>query len=202
MVGLGSGRTVTQFVRALGRWRKTKGAKVQVVPSSLQIQLVAEAVKLPLIAFSEAKDVELVVDGADQIDSRRRLLKGGGGALLREKILYTRAKRRVILADATKFARWLTRPVPIELPSLARHAVEGEVRKRATSVTLRTSEKGYPFVTENGNLILDAYFGGIKHPLKLERELKGLPGVVEVGLFPVPPDVILRGEPDGRVRRL
>lgn len=200
IIGLGSGSTVAGFVEVLGKHVAERRKKLLVVPSSLQIQLLAEDARLRTVPLDEVTKVDLVVDGADQIDARRRMIKGGGGALLREKLLYRRARRRVILADASKFARWLTRPVPVECVRFARRAVEAELKERGATPTLRMLDKGYPFVTENGNLIVDAYFGGITEPSKLEAELTQIPGVVAVGLFTLPPDTIYRVDPEGTIR--
>jgi ribose 5-phosphate isomerase A len=176
-LGLGSGSSVLHFVRAL------RNAPIRVIPSSSQIQLAAEAVGLEVVSASHITKIDLAVDGVDLAVPGIGMIKGGGGALLREKIILTAAKRVIILGDESKFRSKLSGPVPIEVHPFARSLVEGKLKRLARTVTLRTDNKGYPYITENGNMILDANFGVISSPRKLEIEVKSIPGVMEVGIF-------------------
>jgi ribose 5-phosphate isomerase A len=141
--------------------------------------------------------IDIVFDGADQIDGKFNMIKGGGGALLREKILISAAKKVVIMADAAKFVQSFSRPVPIEVHPMARSVVWQKLVQIGGQPVLRTLEKGYPFVTENGNLILDASFPSITDAKKMEVELKNIAGVLEAGLFTRRADVYYKAKNDG-----
>jgi ribose 5-phosphate isomerase A len=181
IIGLGSGRALAYLVRELGRWPIKK--KIRFVVTSLQIGVEAEDAGLLILNAPKSKQVDIVFDGADQIDANLFMIKGGGGALLREKILMYSAKKVIILADSSKFVDQFKRSVPIEVIPFARSTVHQNLTKFGARVELRKSEKGYPYLTDNGNIIFDAYFPSIQNPEALEKELTCIPGVVEVGIF-------------------
>jgi ribose 5-phosphate isomerase A len=156
---------------------------VEFVTTSIQIKIEAEKVGLKLADESNFVDIDVVFDGADQIDSDFNMIKGGGGALLREKVLISGANKVVILADDTKFVNRLTQPVPIEIHKFARSFLLKRLKEIGGSPKLRTMDKGYPYVTENGNIVLDTSFNPIGNIRNKEIELKNIPGVLEVGLF-------------------
>ena len=156
---------------------------VEFVTTSIQIKIEAEKVGLKIADESSFVDIDVVFDGADQIDSDFNMIKGGGGALLREKVLISAANKVVILADDTKFVNRLTQPVPIEIHKFARSFLLKRLKEIGGSPKLRTMDKGYPYVTENGNIVLDTSFNSIGNVRNKEIELKNLPGVLEVGLF-------------------
>jgi ribose 5-phosphate isomerase A len=156
---------------------------VEFVTTSIQIKIEAEKVGLKLADESNFVDIDVVFDGADQIDSDFNMIKGGGGALLREKVLISAAKKVVILADDSKFVKRLTQPVPIEIHKFARSFLLKRLKEIGGNPKLRTMDKGYPYVTENGNIILDTSFNPIGNVRNKETELKNIPGVLEVGLF-------------------
>ena len=153
------------------------------VTTSIQIKIEAEKVGLKIVDESSIADINVVFDGADQIDSDFNMIKGGGGALLREKVLISAANKVVILADVTKFVKQLTQPIPIEVHKFARSLVMKRLKEVGGSPKLRTMDKGYPSVTENGNIVLDTSFSSLGNPRGKEIELKSIPGVLEVGLF-------------------
>ena len=153
------------------------------VTTSIQIKIEAEKVGLKIVDESSFDDIDVVFDGADQIDSDFNMIKGGGGALLREKVLISAANKVVILADVTKFVKRLTQPIPIEIHKFARSLLMKRLKELGGSPKLRTMDKGYPSVTENGNLVLDTSFSSLGNPQSKEIELKSIPGVLEVGLF-------------------
>lgn len=181
VVGLGSGSTMTILVRELANLPYKRS--VEFVTTSTQIKIEAEKVGLKIADESNFVDIDVVFDGADQIDSDFNMIKGGGGALLREKVLISAANKVVILADDTKFVKRLTQPVPIEIHKFARSFLLKRLREIGGSPKLRTMDKGYPYVTENGNIILDTSFNSIGNIRNKEIELKNIPGVLEVGLF-------------------
>lgn len=195
VVGLGSGSTVAHIVREMAKLPGKES--IEFVPTSLQIKLEAERSALRLVGEERIQDIDIVFDGADQIDSRFNMIKGGGGALLREKILISAAKKVAIVADASKFVQSFNRSVPIEIHPMARSIVWKKLFEMGGKPTLRTLDKGYPFITENGNIILDTTFASIPDPKKKENELKNIAGVLEVGIFTRRADVYYKAKDDG-----
>jgi len=196
-IGLGSGRSATAFVKSLSSLVKKKKFNIKCVPTSLQIKLEAEKGNLHLIDTVLDK-IDIVFDGADQIDKGKNLIKGGGGALLRENILINAAKKVVIMADDSKFVTNFDRSVPVEVHPLARNTVTKNISKIGGKPKLRTLDRGYPFITENGNIILDCNFGVIKKPKLLREKIKNISGVLEVGIFTRKPDIIYRARSTGK----
>ncbi len=197
IIGLGSGRAATAFVKSLSLFVKKKKLNIRCIPTSLQIKLEAEKGKLHLMDTILDK-IDIVFDGADQIDKAKNLIKGGGGALLRENILISTAKKVVIMADASKFVTNFKRDVPVEVHPLARNTVTKAISKIGGKPSIRTFDRGYPFVTENGNIILDCNFGIIKKPKLLQESVKKISGVLEVGIFTRKPDIIYKAKSNGK----
>ena len=197
IIGLGSGRAATAFVKSLSLFVKKKKLNIRCIPTSLQIKLEAEKGKLHLMDTILDK-IDIVFDGADQIDKAKNLIKGGGGALLRENILISAAKKVVIMADASKFVTNFKRDVPVEVHPLARNTVTKAISKIGGKPSIRTFDRGYPFVTENGNIILDCNFGIIKKPKLLQESVKKISGVLEVGIFTRNPDIIYKAKSNGK----
>ncbi len=196
-IGLGSGRAATAFVKSLSLFVKKKKLDVKCIPTSLQIKLEAEKGKLHLMDTILDK-IDIVFDGADQIDRGKNLIKGGGGALLRENILINAAKKVVIMADESKFVTNFNRNVPVEVHPLARSTVTKHISKIGGKSTIRTLDRGYPFITENGNIILDCNFGVIKKPKLLQEKIKKISGILEVGIFTRKPDIIYKARSNGK----
>jgi ribose 5-phosphate isomerase A len=197
VLGLGSGRATTAIVRSLGSYLKKNKIKIKAIPTSLQIKIEAEKAGIPIIEADQIEHIDLVFDGADQIDENKNMIKGGGGALLREKILINTAKKVVIIADESKFVKKLNRSVPVEVHPFARNIAAKQLQKYGGKPNLRVIERGYPFVTENGNVILDCDFGEISKPKELAIKIIEIPGVIEVGLFNKP-DIIYKAKENGR----
>ncbi|MEC9435912.1 MAG: ribose 5-phosphate isomerase A, partial [Thermoproteota archaeon] len=197
-VGLGSGRAATTLVKSLSKYIKTKKITVKCVPTSMQIKLIAEKGGLELIDADQIDKIDLVFDGADQIDKNKFLIKGGGGALLKENILISAAKKVIIMADSSKFVKDFNRTVPIEVQPSARQIVWKKIEKIGGKPELRTLDRGYPFFTENSNIILDCGFGVIKNPKILQQKLLNIPGVIEVGIFTRKPDIIYKAKANGK----
>lgn len=184
-IGLGSGRAVTKIVKLLSA-EVIQNCKF--VCTSLQIKIEAEKKNLEIVDESKIPLLDLVIDGADQIDKKNHLIKGGGGALLREKILYYSARKTIIVADSSKFVEFFSRSVPVEIIPFARNAVLPFIAKIGGNPSLRLLDRGYPYITENGNLILDTVFNDYSNIENLEAQLKKIPGIMETGLFIKPPD--------------
>jgi ribose 5-phosphate isomerase A len=188
-LGLGTGSTAARFVHLLGE-RVAQGLKVRGVPTSEATQTLAEACGIPIVSADHVASIQLAVDGADEIDAEFNLIKGGGGALLREKIVAAASAHFVVIADESK---WVDRlgafPLPVEVtpfgfPLTAKKiydAMKGSGCE-GREVTLRERE-GRPFVTDGGNLILDCKCEAIPRPAALAEALNRIPGVVEHGLF-------------------
>ena len=198
IVGLGSGRAATALVKSLSSYVSKKKINIKCIPTSAQIKMVAEKGKLHLIEADQINKIDIVFDGADQIDKQKNLIKGGGGALLKENILISAAKKVVIMADKTKFVKNFNRTVPVEIQISARNIIADNIIKIGGKSNVRVLDRGYPFVTENGNLILDCDFGTIKNPKSLQQKILNIPGVLEVGIFTRKPDVIYRAKSNGK----
>ena len=188
-LGLGSGSTAARFVEALGR-KVAQGLQVLCVPTSEATRAQAVRLGIPLTTLDETPHLHLTVDGADEIDDQLRMIKGGGGALLREKIVATASDQVVIIADASKLVERLGKyPLPVEVARFGVTATRKLVEAIAAQagcegeIGLRRDKSGEPFVTDEGNLILDCAFGHIPEPEVLAFALKRVPGVVEHGLF-------------------
>jgi ribose 5-phosphate isomerase A len=195
IVGLGSGSTVAQLVQEMSRLPDKNS--IRCIPTSLQIKIEAERAGLVSADESLIPLVDVVFDGADQIDFKFNMIKGGGGALLREKVLISSAKKVIIMADSSKYVEALNRSVPVEVHPFARASTEVQLRKIGGTPSLRVLEKGYPFVTENGNVIFDTLFKEISKPSQLETQIKFLPGVQEAGIFTRKPDFVYLTKQDG-----
>ena len=208
VVGLGSGSTAALAVRRLGERVREEGLDILCVPTSYQIALLATEVGLKLTSLNEHPEPDIAIDGADQVDEELNLIKGGGAALTLEKIVDSAARKLAIIVDESKLASRLGEnglPVPIEvLPAALRVVLKRLEGLGATDVRVREAGKGKvgPVVTDNGNLMVDAYFGPISNPGGLEASIKALPGVIEVGLFVGMTDVLYVGARDGSVRKL
>jgi ribose 5-phosphate isomerase A len=201
IVGLGSGSTAYFTVVALGE-RVKAGLKIVGIPTSVHTGELARAVGIPLTTLDEHPEIDITIDGADEVGPKLNLIKGGGGALLREKVITTASKQMVVVADSSKVVPVLGKfPLPIEVISFARTVVEKKVASLGASPKLRTKADGSPFVTDNGNQILDCSFGKIADPAALALILSTIPGIVEHGLFIGLASVVLVGR-GGRVEEL
>lgn len=196
VVGLGTGSTAAHAIRAIGR-AVDAGLDVHGVPTSFASRELAREAEIPLIALDDVETIDLAIDGADQV-ADGHLIKGGGAAHAREKIVDTAADRFVVVADPSKETETLDRSVPVEVLPAARQTVSSAVRSVGGDPTLRTAErKDGPVVTDNGNLVVDCEFGAIDDPAALARTLSETPGVVEHGLFVGVADEIHVGTDDG-----
>jgi ribose 5-phosphate isomerase A len=198
VLGLGSGRAATMLVKSLSKYVKIKKISISCVPTSMQIKLIAEKGGLKLIDADQIDKIDVMFDGADQIDKNKFLIKGGGGALLRENLLISAAKKVIIMADSSKFVKDFNRTIPIEIQPLARQIVWKKIEKIGGKPGIRILDRGYPFFTENSNIILDCDFGIIKNPKALQQKLLNIAGVIEVGIFTRKPDMIYKAKSNGK----
>src|SRR5688572_4467153 len=201
-LGLGSGSTANHFVRLLGR-RVAEGLDVTGVATSQRTAQLAEEVGIRLTNLDATPELDLDVDGADEIGPGLRLIKGGGGALLREKIVAFAATRMIVIADAGKLVEELGAfPLPIEVVGFGLTATALAVEQAGIDLGLSVAidvrrHGGEPFVTDSGNRILDASFGRIPDPEALAGRLAEIPGIVGHGLFLGFADLALVASPDG-----
>ena len=182
-VGLGTGSTVYWTIQKLGK-RVKEGLSFQAVPTSKETEALAKQLSIPLISLNEIDILDLTLDGADEIDSNLQLIKGGGGALLREKIVATSSKELIIIADESKLVTHLgTFPLPVEIIPFSWKQTESKIQSLGCQTTLRL-KNNETFITDNNNMIVDCIFPNhILTPSDLHKQLKMITGVVETGLF-------------------
>lgn len=182
VIGLGTGSTVAWTIRRLAEMVRA-GLRIKGVPTSRATEQLARELGVPLTSFAEVAELDLTIDGADEVSPALDLIKGAGGALLREKLVALTSRRLIIVVDASKRVATLGHfPLPVEVVPFAVEVTARRVAALGCTPTLRRSD-GQLYRTDNGNYILDCAFGAIEDPLRLERELNLLPGVVENGLF-------------------
>lgn len=188
IVGLGTGSTAAHAVRFLGE-RVREGLKIRGIPTSVQTRDLATSVGIPLTTLDEVQHlglqpIDVTIDGADEFDKQLRLIKGGGGALLREKVIASASKQEVIIADSSKLVAVLGKfPLPVEVIPFAQSLIAARIAALGATVKLRKDTKGNPFISDEGHHILDCSFGQIPDPPALARTLSDMPGIVEHGLF-------------------
>jgi len=186
VLGIGAGSTIAYAVREIGKRIREEHIQVLAVPSSNQTMHLAKECGVPLTTLNEYQSLDLDIDGADQIDKDLNVIKGMGGALTKEKIVASASKVFIIIADETKLTDVLgkNQPLPVEVLPFALPLVLIKIKKLGGQPNLKISKDGSgPFVTDNGNYILNVDFGIIKNPSQLDVTLKTIHGVIETGLF-------------------
>jgi len=200
IIGLGSGSTAAYAIQEIGRLIHQKNWKILGVPTSYQAFLLAVDNGISITTLNEHPKLDFTIDGADQVDPDLNLIKGMGGALTKEKIVALASKQNIIVTDETKLTKKLgtNQPVPIEVLPFAIALVESRIKKMKGNPILREGKgKVGPIITDNGNFIVDADFGPIDAPDKLNSELKSIPGLVETGLFINTADTVYIGTSKG-----
>jgi len=204
-VGLGTGSTAAWLVRCLGDLVRDDGLKIQGVPTSSRTAALARDVGIEVVSLDEAKWLDLTIDGVDEFDGELNLIKGGGGALLHEKIVATASDQMIVIADVAKEVEALGNfPLPVEVIPFAWQTTQALIEEMLISVDVlgRTStlrmNGAAPFTTDEGNFILDLHLNRIGTPRQLAMVLNQMPGVVENGLFIDICDVVVLGFGDGR----
>lgn len=199
-VGLGTGRAASAFIRALGQ----RGIKVRGVPTSRASAELARSVGIELVALDGKGRVDVDIDGADEVDPRLNLVKGYGGAMVREKIVACASRKVVIVVGAEKRVARLgqRRRLPVEVVPFAAHYAMRRMRELGLKPSARVGADGREFLSDNGNLVVDCGVGVIDGPARLERELRAIPGVVDTGLFIGIAGVVLVANPDGSITTL
>jgi ribose 5-phosphate isomerase A len=196
VIGLGSGPMAAAIVRALGRFPKKDSLRC--IVTSQQIKFEAIRSGLEVIDDNRMNEIDIVFDGADEVNSDFDMIKGGGGALLREKVVHSAAKTIIIAAESSKFVQKFTWPVPIEVHPFALSIVYNKLIDKGGKPEIRMLKEGYPYITENGNVILDTHFDLSNVDIaKKEIDLRSIPGVQEVGLFSRKADIYYKAKSDG-----
>ena len=202
VVGLGTGSTVYYALLKLGTMVR-EGLDIVGIPTSAGTEKIATAQQIPLATLATHPTIDLTIDGADEVDKDLNLIKGGGAALVREKIIANASKKILIVVDESKVSRVLgtTFPLPVEIVQFGWEATQTEVNRISGKSTLRLTlgQDGnqQPLITDNGNYILDCHFDGIPAPKEIELQLNNIPGVVENGIFVNRADKIIIGTPSG-----
>ncbi|MEK6284419.1 MAG: ribose-5-phosphate isomerase RpiA [Acidobacteriota bacterium] len=196
VIGLGTGSTAKFAIEGLGRLVRA-GLSIKGVPTSIATERMARELAIPLIDLNDAGMVDVTLDGADEVDPDFNMIKGGGGALTREKLVALASVKRVILVDESKLVSKLgqSRLLPVEVLPFAWTFSARLLNDFGCVASLR-EQGGKPFVTDNGNYILDCAFGAIEDPAALEKRIKLLPGVIECGLFIGIADALIIGFQD------
>jgi ribose 5-phosphate isomerase A len=206
IIGLGSGTTAAYALAEIARLSRARHFELSVVPTSHQIENLAISHGLRIKTMNEAHTVDYAIDGADQVEvPSLNLIKGGGAALLREKVVDSTAHKLAIVVDETKITKHLgdKQPIPLEVFPFAYKSVQIKLANMGARARLRESTgKVGPVITDNGNFILDADFGRLENPSKLDRQLKMVPGLIETGLFLKMADLVYVGRSDGNVEVL
>ncbi len=197
VIGLGTGSTVKYAIKKLGE-RVNTGLKIEGIPTSLRTKKLATELNIPLVDLNDYTKIDLTIDGADEVDSFLNLIKGGGGALTREKIIAYHSKKEIIVVDETKVVKKLgiDFPVPVEVTKFGWNATKKTLEELGCTTELRTIMDEV-YITDNSNYILDCDFGKINEPESLEKEINSIPGVIENGLFIDLADEIIVGSKQG-----
>ncbi|MGP7818476.1 ribose-5-phosphate isomerase RpiA [Niallia sp. 01092] len=181
-VGLGTGTTVYYTIVKLAELVKN-GFRINGVATSVQTENLANKLGIPLLKIDEVEKLDVAIDGADEIDSQFNAIKGGGGALLREKVIANAAEKFIVIADSSKLVSTLgSFPLPVEVVPFGATLTEKQLRHLGCTTSFRQKEKGQ-YVTDNGNYLIDCCFSSIQNPKELELAINNIPGVVENGLF-------------------
>lgn len=197
IIGLGTGSTVDYALRKIGKM-VNEGIKIKGIPTSFRTKKIAIEEKIPLTSLDDNPEIDLTIDGADEVDSELRLIKGGGGALTREKMIAYYSKKVIIIIDETKVVKMLgiDFSLPVEVVKFGWTLTKNKLKEFNCNVELRKIMNN-PYITDNSNYIIDCEFDRIKDPEQLEIDINNIPGVVENGLFIGLADEIIVGSTQG-----
>ncbi|HEY9811280.1 MAG TPA: ribose-5-phosphate isomerase RpiA [Halomicronema sp.] len=198
IVGLGTGSTTAYALQYIGeRIAKGELKDIKGIPTSFQAEVLAKQYNIPLTTLDDVDHIDIAIDGADEVDPNKNLIKGGGAAHTREKIVDCLATQFIVVVDSTKLVEKLgsTFLLPVEVIPMAKTPVMNAIEKLGGKPTLRMGvKKAGPVITDQGNFVIDVKFDNIENPAELEKTLNNIPGVLENGLFVGVADVILVGE--------
>lgn len=198
IVGLGSGSTAAYAIHALARRIEAEGLRITGIPTSKATEALARSLGIPLTSFDEHASVDLTIDGADEIDGQLRAIKGGGGAFLREKIVAAASKRMVVVVDSGKLVERLGKEkLPLEVLPMAVRLVTDQIEAWGVKAQMRRTDTGAPFVTDQGNYVVDAVFGAFGDARETAARLEAIPGILAQGLFLEEVDALVIGRGAG-----
>ena len=200
-IGLGTGSTAYWAIQLIGK-RVREGLQVKAIATSRHSETLAQELGIPIITFADTDHLDITIDGADETDDQLNLIKGGGGALLREKIVASVTKFYIIIADESKLVRTLgAYPLPVEIVQFGWEVTVKQLKKLGCSPKLRSVDNKY-FLTDNGHFIADCEFGKIHQPEVLHQQINSIPGVVDNGLFLNLADIVILGGSDGNIKEI
>jgi ribose 5-phosphate isomerase A len=201
-IGLGSGSTAAYAIQKIGE-RVQEGLRIKAVASSLKSETLAKSLLIPVVDPAEIHKIDMSIDGADEVDTKGNVIKGGGGSLLREKIIAFASELFYVIIDDSKLVTRLgTAPLPVEIVTFGSTLTIRHLRSLGCDPVVR-KHQGASFITDNGNLIVDCQFHGIDDPAWLDVRLKMIPGVIETGLFSSKIlTALFVGSPDGSIREI
>jgi len=185
IIGLGTGSTSSYVINFLGEaYKKGSIKNIQAVASSVRSEELAKSLGIPLIDINEIEHIDVSIDGADEFDPYLNLIKGGGGALVREKIIASLSNQFIVIADSSKQVPFLGKfPLPVEVMRFSAAPIMKKLEKLNLHPKLRKDNKGKPFISDNSNYIIDLHIEKISNPIKLDTLLKSIPGIIDNGLF-------------------
>ncbi|HVY76157.1 MAG TPA: ribose-5-phosphate isomerase RpiA [Puia sp.] len=201
-VGLGTGSTAWWAIEKIGEKVKKEGWKIRAIATSLRSEAQARSLGIPIYGFDEIDEIDITIDGADEADSKLYLIKGGGGALLREKIVATNSRQMIVVADDSKYVKTLGKfPLPVEVVLFGWEKTFQKLKALGCEPKQRIDkDSGKPYLTDNGNYIVDCSFGSIPDPVALHERINAITGVVDNGLFVNIASKLVLGYADGKVK--
>jgi ribose 5-phosphate isomerase A len=200
VVGLGTGSTAYWAIEGIGERILKEGLKLKAIATSTQSEKLAREFGIPIVSFAEIDEIDLTIDGADEADASKNLIKGGGGALLREKIVASNSKMLIIIVDQSKLVKTLGKfPLPVETTIFGWEKTYKKLQGLGCVPGLRQTQ-AKPFVTDNGNYIIDCQFDQIPDPADLQERINAITGVVDNGLFVGLASKIIAGYEDGNTQ--
>ena len=200
ILGLGTGTTAYWAIEGIGARMKQEELKLEAIATSQKSEIQARKLGIPILSFADIDEIDLTIDGADEIDPQKNLIKGGGGALLREKIVASNSKKLIIIADENKMVDYLGKfPLPVEIAIFGWEKTSKKLSALGCTTSLRM-DNNKPFITDNGNYIIDCHFLKIPDPLTTHEKINAITGVMENGLFIHMASQIVVGYEDGTSR--
>ncbi len=200
IVGLGTGSTAAYAIQKIGARVAVENLRIRAIATSQRSEAMAHELNIPIVSFEEVQQIDLTIDGADEVDEQLNLIKGGGGALLREKIVAVNSRQLIIVVDESKMVKHLGKfYLPVEVVPFALTVVKRRLEALNCTANLRMKDDK-PYTTDNGNYILDCAFGQIEQPAQLHDTIKAITGVVDNGLFIQRANTVITAYNDGTIR--
>ncbi len=199
-IGLGTGSTAAFAIQKLGARVKEEGLQIRAIATSLRSQAMAKELNIPIIGFKDFDRLDITIDGADEVDENLDLIKGGGGALLREKVVSMQTQTNIIVVDETKLVKRLGKfPLPVEVVPFALTVVDRKLQQLGCKTVLRKQDNEV-YITDNQNYIVDCHFGEIDDTASLHQTIKNITGVVDNGLFIQRASMVVAAYNDGSIK--